>query len=470
MAESFPPDPATARPGVILVAHGSSRSGDSAQPVLALARALAHRGFPEVRTAFWKEETFLHQALDAARSRRLVVFPVFLAEGYFSRVVVPRELGLPYGDSDLGVRTVRLLPPLGADPALDRLVVDRARTALTGRAPAGEAELVVLGHGTPSDPGSADAVLATCARLCESSGFTRVAPAFIDQEPRLEQALAEAGPDRVVVVVPFLIAPGFHGGETVPQELAAAGAGRRPLVYAEPIGTHPELVDVVGRLLLSAGIAEPRVSAPAEPPLTALRSVLRERIAEERAVAFLQVQIRRRADDAYAIRHLSDANVRAEDAGLLDLPNTDALTALARRDGDGAHRPLRTAPDLPSGWRHEARGVHALVEALVALYGPAVVHWYLGDRGRLRVREFVEVAARQTGIYAELPLLEPAAVADGVRRVCDRGCLRTRLWEVPGAPARNAPGEHEGSDRGARLVVPCPAPCPILLSVLLGSD
>src|SRR5688572_16940931 len=153
-----PPPAAPARtpqPGVILVAHGSARSGESAHPVLALARELGRRGFPEVRTAFWKEEPFLHQALDATRSTQLVVLPVFLADGYFARVVVPRELGLRYGDNPLGRRSARLLPPLGADPALDDLVLERAHARLPHRTDPADAALVVLGHGTPSDPGSA---------------------------------------------------------------------------------------------------------------------------------------------------------------------------------------------------------------------------------------------------------------------------------------------------------------------------
>ena len=69
MAPAPPPD----HPAVILVAHGSARSGASAEPVLALARALRGRGFPEVRTAFWKEEPFLHQALETTRSPVVVV-------------------------------------------------------------------------------------------------------------------------------------------------------------------------------------------------------------------------------------------------------------------------------------------------------------------------------------------------------------------------------------------------------------
>ena len=121
------PAPSRGRPGVILVAHGSARSGASAEPVLALARSLRGRGFPEVRTAFWKEEPFLHQALETTRSAEVVVLPVFLAEGYFSRSVVPRELGLGYGGNRVDGRSVHLLPPIDPrDHACDQAAIDAA--------------------------------------------------------------------------------------------------------------------------------------------------------------------------------------------------------------------------------------------------------------------------------------------------------------------------------------------------------
>src|SRR4051794_34298953 len=109
-------------PAVLLVAHGSSRSGASAHPVLDLARSLRARGIEEARTAFWKEEPFLHQALDTVRAANVVVLPIFLAEGYFTGTVVPRELGLQDGGQPRADRPVRLLKPLGIAPALDPLV------------------------------------------------------------------------------------------------------------------------------------------------------------------------------------------------------------------------------------------------------------------------------------------------------------------------------------------------------------
>ena len=450
-------------PGVLLVGHGSARSGASAEPVLALGEALRARGFPEVRTAFWKEEPFLHQALDTVRSSAVAVVPIFLAEGYFSRTVVPRELGLRYGANDLGGRTVTLLPPLAAHPELADLVADRAvdAAAAGGGAPGGDlsdALLVVLGHGTPRDPGSADAVLSVCARLSGRAAFGRVAPAFIDQEPRVEQVVASAREPRVVVV-PFLVAAGWHGGTTVPRDLELGTSTR--VLYAEPVGAHPRLAELVAAWIEEA---EPAGGGAlrVDTPLTVAARALLERIAAAGEARLLQALVRPTGTRGYELRHVADADTPAP--SLRELADGRALERHARRTASGAHRPLRTAADLAPGWRLRAPDGRALTEALVALYGPALTHWHLGEKGAVRGSSFRAAAAPQSGMYARLAQVEPAAVEAGVARVCDGcPCLRTRLWDVDGP--RAAPPNEQGA--GENLTVPCPAPCPILLTAVL---
>ena len=486
VTKSTPSIPATHRanpaalPGVLLVAHGSARTGASAEPVRATARALAARGFAHVGTGFWKEEPFLHQALDTMRCARVVVLPVFLAEGYFSRVVVPRELGLEYGLTTTGSRQVHLLPPLGTDPDLDDLAVDRARASLPAGARHDEALVVVLGHGTPLQPSSANTVLEVCRRLDRRREFARVAPAFIDQEPQLTGVIGRAA-EPFIVVVPFLVAAGFHGGVTVPEELAATSlAGVRTrrgdlpkVAYAEPVGTHPKLIDTVARKILDVsfdkGTARPPAPHPEHPALVALESALAEQVARHGSVTFLEVEIRTQ-DDAYVLRHRADAGVGGR--GLSLRADARALEELACRTSGGSHRPLRTAAGLPTGWQHRARGDRALVEALIALYGPAVVHWHLGEQGQLRPNSFAEVAARQTGIYAALRCVQTTAVAAAIRRCCEgRTCLRTRIWDQSGSPAGRAAGAvAPAPSEGTGLTVPCPSPCPILLSTMTQTD
>jgi sirohydrochlorin cobaltochelatase len=426
--------------------------------VLGLARGLRTRGFREVRTAFWKEEPFLHQALDTTSAPVVVVLPVFLAEGYFSRTVVPRELGLEYGWNRLGDRALRLLPPLGTLPAMADLVAARAKEAAPAGTPLSSALLLVMGHGTPRDPGSAGSVLEVCARLSGRGVFARVAPAFIDQEPRVEQALAAAR-EPLVLLVPFLVAAGWHGGTTVPRDLAL-DADR--IVYTEPVGTHPALIDAVETALLEAGDGGAAAARSAlEAQLARLEAELTSRVEACRTLSVLEVHIRR-VNDGYEVRHVIEADAAPE--ALSELADSDALERLARRTADGRHRPLRTAADLAPGWRHFARTPHDLVEALLALYGPAIVHWRLSETGATRAESFRDVAARQSGIYARLAHVDEPVIEAGIRRTCDGlPCLRRRLWSAEGtdgASFANAPPTD-------RLIVPCPAPCPVLLTCVL---
>lgn len=466
MAPSSSPPP---RPSVLLVGHGSARSAVSAEPLLALADALRAQGFEEVRTAFWKEETFLHQALDTVRGTRVVVLPVFLAEGYFTGAVVPRELGLAYGPNPLEGRDVRLLRPVGTAPALAALVLDRARDAAAAHhALMTDALLVVLGHGTTTDPSSERAVRAVCARLAEYPEVRSVVPAFIDQPPRVADAVAEARAP-VVVVVPFLMAEGWHGGITVPRELAGAVAARggqaRPprVIYAEPVGTHPGIASIAEVLLQEGGGGAPPAGEPTRtpPPLAQAERALVERLSRG-AARLLQVHIAG-AEEGWELRHAADAD--ADRGELVDVPHAAALERRMRLDAVGAHRPLRTAADLPRGWRHRARSAPALGDALVALYGPALTHWHRGTIGALTPASFRATAARQTGMYARLAGIGRAEVETGIGRVCDgRPCLRRRLWSVEDGPA--PAGGHEGIGEDD-LVVPCPAPCPVLLTAVL---
>lgn len=89
-----PPLPGRTR-ALLLVGHGSQLSADTSRPVREHAERIRRRAlFDEVRVAFWKEEPYLRGALDLVESDDVFVVPFFLADGYYTREVVPRELGL----------------------------------------------------------------------------------------------------------------------------------------------------------------------------------------------------------------------------------------------------------------------------------------------------------------------------------------------------------------------------------------
>ena len=132
----------------------------------------------------------------------------------------------------------------------------RAQEKVPPDAGTSKALLVVLGHGTQRDPASAGTVLDVCASLSREGRFARVAPAFIDQDPLLANVLKDAR-EPVILLVPFLVAAGWHGGTTVPRERGSDSQGaRQRSVYTEPVGTHPALVELAETLLLDLSLIQ----------------------------------------------------------------------------------------------------------------------------------------------------------------------------------------------------------------------
>jgi sirohydrochlorin cobaltochelatase len=231
---------------LLLVGHGSSVDGDASAPVYAhAARIRAQRCFDEVRVAFWKEEPKLRDAWRTARNERVFVVPMFLAEGYYTREVVPRELGLRGSITRTGMRVIHYCTPVGAHPRMAQLVFRRAReTAQLSRTERRGAALIVIGHGTERSATSSATVYRITRRLRATSEFASVRCGFLDQEPRIDRIVAETDA-RQLVLVPFLLAEGWHTRKTIPDVLGLDGKctvrGGRVLWYAPPVGTLPEV-------------------------------------------------------------------------------------------------------------------------------------------------------------------------------------------------------------------------------------
>ena len=241
--------------GVLVVGHGSHLHAASSAPIHAHVRRLRARlsAGVEVRAAFWKEEPALSRGLESFSSAvdDVTVVPLFMASGYFTGQVIPREMQLSGRLTSAAGRSVRLTPPIGGHPLLARVIVERA---LEAGAPAGSA-VVVLGHGTARHSGSSANTLQQVEHVRRIGPFSEVTAAFIDQEPNIRNigALVSA---RDTVVVPLFIADGWHVGITIPEDLRLDGAatlvGGRSLRLAQAVGTHPTVTDVILELVAEA--------------------------------------------------------------------------------------------------------------------------------------------------------------------------------------------------------------------------
>jgi sirohydrochlorin cobaltochelatase len=85
-------------------------------------------------------------------------------------------------------------------------------------------------------------------RVGATGQFAEAGAVFLDQEPGM-LGLLDVFSAGTVVVVPFFIADGWHVGQTIPADLALDGAETRRsgriVRYAGPVGTHPEVVEVI---------------------------------------------------------------------------------------------------------------------------------------------------------------------------------------------------------------------------------
>lgn len=249
---------------LVIAGHGSTLNPDSSAPTWELAVEIRRRGtFGEVHCAFWKEEPSLRQVLHCVDRREVYVVPNFISEGYFTKTVIPRELGLDAPLTQVSGRAVKYCDPVGNHPRMTDLLLKRAADIAPGVAPE-TTSLFIVGHGTDLNENSAAAAKREVERIAALGRFGEVLSAYMEEPPLIaEWDRLSTMPN--VIVVPFFIADGLHSYEDIPVLLGiatespgAASASRatvfaqnpyrlrgRTLYYASSIGTEHGFADVI---------------------------------------------------------------------------------------------------------------------------------------------------------------------------------------------------------------------------------
>jgi sirohydrochlorin cobaltochelatase len=111
------------------------------------------------------------------------------------------------------------------------------------------AALVVLGHGSTQNDGSAAPVYQHAAELRRRKIFAAVREAFWKQEPQIKKVLPEISASRVFIV-PLFISEGYFSDEVIPRELGFSPNShlRTPnseLFYCQPVGSHDSMTRVL---------------------------------------------------------------------------------------------------------------------------------------------------------------------------------------------------------------------------------
>ena len=237
--------------GVLLAAHGERGGGADNASVERLAAALSGRNVAaEVGCGFIKGTPTISQAVRAFTASRLIVYPMFFSDGYFTGVRLPQLLA----DAGRADANLTILPPLGLDPGLAALVAAKVTQATREHGLTdSQAAVVLLAHGATSNAASRRATERLAQRLRARAQFFAVACAFLEEAPTLD-AVIERLPGPAVVVGLFA-GEGLHGAEDVRRLIA--GLGRPDVAFAGNVGTWEQTADLVAAAIRGADGAAP---------------------------------------------------------------------------------------------------------------------------------------------------------------------------------------------------------------------
>jgi len=168
-------------------------------------------------------------------------------------------------------------------------------------------------------------------------------------------------------------------------------------------------------------------------------------------LVFAQVLIRR-SEPGFELRHAQDSNCAPESLRLI---SENEIRPLAQFAENGAFRPLKSAPNLQTGWRLVSATEKSLEYALNQFYPGAIADWFAVHYSNAKPTDYREFTNRQTGMYRITAMLADEQAAPVIRACChEKFCLKQRLWTVNGV----APDSSV-----EKSLIPCLEPCAILL-------
>lgn len=148
--------------------------------------------------------------------------------------------------------------------------------------------------------------------------------------------------------------------------------------------------------------------------------------------------------DSYEVRHVHDQ--RAEKEALRKVTAAELRDVVAR-EASGNFRPLKSAPDLVSGWRHVAAGDDGLLRTFEIIYPGWIVEALAYKTGSVRLQSWKSFSSRQTGIYKKVATLGETEIERVVSTCCSTAfCMRRPVWHVK-----------------EETKFPCVAPCAVVL-------
>lgn len=223
----------------LIVAHGSPsnpKQGEADMERLAARVAGLLPGW-RVRGATLAAPGRLECAL--AELGRPVVYPFFMAGGWFTKVELPRRLAAA-GSDGLSVRA-----PFGESAAVAKLAIDAAVSEAARQGwRSNEVSLVLAAHGSGRSRVPAEAAGRVAAAVGATGRFAEVRLGFIEEEPSV--AAVAAGLGDKAICLPLFVARWGHVVTDVPEALAEAGFSGALL---PPVGCCDEVPELIAAAL-----------------------------------------------------------------------------------------------------------------------------------------------------------------------------------------------------------------------------
>ncbi len=438
---------------LILAGHGSHISPETAGVVWQHVDRLRAMGVAdEITAAFWKEMPSFHRVLHTLMASDVTVVPLFTAQGYFTRTVIPTEMGLNGALTERDRRILRYARTLSEHSYLGQVVDRRVQDALRqfGLAPE-QTAVAVIGHSTKRMPESREATESQAKRVRAAGMVAEVLAVYLDDDPRIADVYdLTSAPN--LIAIPYFLALGSHTTQDVPSRLGlqpgqtVAQIKGRTVIYTLPVGIEQDLTEVILHLAEEAGTPLRSVQAhgtawDAFP--SAGRDDLLAEVQRAGALTFGQLLL---------TEQVVQPLMASGDARNVD--RLDSPAALRDRVRGRPFRPLATSTDLPKGWRVEITRPEMLHAVVETVYPGAVADWSAWRRAELARESFESTIARQTGMYRPLAALGASGRAETVSRVCGK-CVCSPLWIE----------EYLGLGK-----LPCAEVCNVWLTAALGAE
>lgn len=419
---------------LVLAGHGSHISANTAGLVWGYVDRLRRMGVAdEITACFWKEPPAFSQALASLASRRVVIVPLFTANGYFTSQVIPTEMGLRGPTTRIDNKLVHYTAPIGEHPLLDSIVNQRLSDLVaTRKLPPAQTAAAIIGHGTRRNPRSRDAARRQANRVAALGWFAEVVDCYLDDQPDIPSIYRRTR-SRHIIALPYFLAEGSHVQQDVPRALGIAGdgavehVGDRFLHVAEPVGTDDSLCDVILALAQTSGLPFETQTEPgtwAGFPKAGAGDLLAALEQSDR-LRFGQICLTRDR-----VWHTDNRDSRA-------YCSPTALRGLLR---GAAFHPLPTQVGLPGGWHVELAGAGDAPAVLETVYPGLLADWAAQRRRALQTESLADTGGRQAGMFKDIQQLPQPVIQRTIDEICG-ACVRQPTWH------------------GADGELPCRGPC-----------